>query len=140
MLHHLGEIKRGIGIDYDEKCITAANNISTILEKDNLDFHVHDFDRDSCISMLEKIDFKPDIIFILSLGSWVKNWKDLYGVCLLYNCKLILETNNDTEGADQLKFFQDKGLAPNLLINNSRDDSTGNHIRKTYLISGDSKK
>ena len=136
MLHHLNEIDHGIGLDYDEKCVSAANNISNLLERENLNFYVHDFDKDSYESMFKKINFKPDIIFILSLGSWVKKWELLYGACLLYNCKLILETNNKSEGIPQLNFFRDKGLKTKLILDNSKDDSTGNSGRKTYLISG----
>ena len=141
MLHHLSpEINRGIGLDFDAKCITAAKNISDILEYDNLNFHIHDFDKNSYKSMFEKVDFKPDIVFILSLGSWVKNWKPLYLTCLKYECVIVLETNNDTEGAPQLEFFQKNGLTIESLAEHSKDDSTGNHGRKTYLISREDSK
>lgn len=136
MLHHLEEIKHGIGLDYDQKCITAAKEISRILGRDNLSFDTHDFDRDSYETLFAKIDFKPDIIFILSLGSWVKSWEFLYGACLLYECPLVLETNNDKEGKSQLNFFHNKGCKVELISDNSRDDSTGNHGRKTYVING----
>ena len=77
---------------------------------------------------------KADIIFILSIGSWVKSWKELYQKCLDTGAIIILETNNDVEGKPQLDFFKDCKVE--LIINNSKDDSTGNHGRKTYLING----
>lgn len=134
MLHHLTEIKNGLGFDYDEKCINAANNISNILGRDNLNYIVHDFDKNSYKELKDKINIKPDIIFILSLGSWVKSWHELYDVCLQYDCEIILEINNVDEGKSQLDFFSQRGFAPELIINNSLDDSTGNNRRKTYLI------
>jgi len=134
MLHHLSDIKAGIGFDYDSRCIEAAKNINNILKIDNLEFHVHDFDKVSYEDLKSKITFKPDIIFVLSLGSWVNSWRKLYQNCIDYNCDIILETNNDVEGKAQLDFFRDAGLSCKLIIDNSEDDSTGNNGRKTYLI------
>lgn len=134
MLHHLTEIKKGIGLDYDSQCINAAKNISSILNKSNLDFHVHDFDKENYEIMKSKINIKPDIVFILSLGSWVKSWKNLYKNCLEYNCDIVLEINNVEEGKSQLDFFKNNDCEIKLIIDNSLDDSTGNNRRKTYLI------
>jgi len=76
MLHHLTEIKNGLGFDYDEKCINAANNISNILGRDNLNYNVHDFDKNSYDDLKNKINVKPDIIFILSLVVGLKVGKN----------------------------------------------------------------
>ena len=137
MLHHLDEIVRGFGIDYDHNCIIAGNEISKILGRDNLGLLTHDFDMD-CNRELKEIitDFKPDIIFLLSIGSWVESWKKLYKMCLATGAIIILETNNDEEGKPQLEFFENQGKEYKLIINNSKDDCTGNHVRKTYLING----
>jgi 2-polyprenyl-3-methyl-5-hydroxy-6-metoxy-1,4-benzoquinol methylase len=132
MLHHLDNIDMGLGFDYDQTCIEVANNISNILGRNNLKFIKHDFDKD--LDLLSKIDFNPDIIFILSIGSWVKKWEDLYSKCVDMNCDIILETNNDSEGVNQLDFFKNRCLNIKLIIDNSKDDSTGNYGRKTYLI------
>ena len=70
----------------------------------------------------------------MSLGSWVDTWNTLYQTAIDYDCQVILETNNDEEGVPQLKFFRDKGMGVKLVIDNSKDDSTGNNRRKTYLI------
>tara|TARA_Y100000389_G_C17448112_1_gene512886 strand:- start:580 stop:1212 length:633 start_codon:yes stop_codon:yes gene_type:complete len=134
MLHHLHEIKNGAGFDYDTKCINAANNISKILGRDNLTYKVHDFDKESYDSLRSKIKFEPDVIFVLSLGSWVKTWENLYNTCLSYDCDIILEINNVQEGASQIDFFKKRGMTVTMIMDNSKDDSTGNNRRKTYLI------
>lgn len=134
MLHHLKDIDRGLGLDYDENCIIAANNISKILKINNLEYITHDFDKNTYKELKNKITFKPDIIFILSLGSWIKSWKQLYQTCIEYDCEILLEINNIEEGRPQLNFFKTKGYRPMLIIDNSLDDSTGNNARKTYLI------
>jgi SAM-dependent methyltransferase len=135
MLHHLPEIKEGIGIDFDPKCINAATNIAEILEYTNQKFYVHDCDKDSYEELKDKITFKPDVIFLLSLGSWIQTWRDLYSFCLEYpEVSIVLEINNEDEGKPQLEFFRENGYEPELIVNHSLDDSTNNNRRRTYLI------
>lgn len=132
MLHHLNEIKRGIGFDYDLKCIEAAKNISKILGRNNLRYYQHDFDKDSYDRLKSKIDEKVDISFLLSLGSWIASWKELYALALEVSDVIILEINNMEEGQEQLEFFNDCNVTE--IIPASLDDITGNTKRKTYLI------
>jgi hypothetical protein len=135
----LPEIKNGFGCDYDSVCVNAATEISKIFQyNSNLIFFIHDFDKDSYTTLLNKINIKPDIIFLTSMGSWVKNWVRLYTMCLSYNCDIIFETNNDTEGKPQLDFFKSQDIK--LISDNSDDDCTGNNNRKLYLIKHISKK
>jgi len=134
MLHHLTEIKQGIGLDYDSNCINAANEIAELLGRDNLSYYTHDFDKNSYDELRNIILETPDIIFALSLGSWVKTWEQLYSLALEYDAKIILEINNEEEGKPQLDLFKTKGIKPKLILDNSLDDSTGNNRRRTYLI------
>ena len=133
MILHLPEIKNGIGFDYDKNCISVANYISNIIKyNNNTNFYVHDFDKQSITEL--KINFKPDIIFLLSMGSWVKKWKELYNFICSFQCLIVFETNNDTEGLPQLNFFRNKNKNIKLISNKSSDDITNNKGRKTYII------
>ncbi len=134
MLHHLPEIKNGLGLDYDSFCINAANTIAKILDRDNLNYQVHDFDQDGYDVLESKIDIEPDIIFLLSLGSWVKSWKVLYQTALDTDATIVLEINNEEEGKPQIEFFENNGCDVKLIVDNSLDDSTGNNRRRTYII------
>lgn len=134
MLHHLSEIKNGLGLDYDKECISAANEIANILDRDNLTYRVHDFDVDGYDDLKNKMDINPDIIFLLSLGSWIKSWKKLYQTALDTGAIIILEINNKEEGKAQIDFFKEKECDVKLIVDNSLDDSTGNNRRKSYLI------
>ena len=135
MLHHLPEINNGLGFDYDIKCINAAKHLSNIIKYNNtLLFKQHDFDKNSYQDLKNKITFKPDIIFLLSLGSWIKSWKELYKTALSYKCPIILEINNEKEGVSQLQFFKNNNKNLKLIINNSLDDCTNNNRRRTYII------
>lgn len=134
MLHHLENIKLGIGFDYDKNCINAAIEISKILGRNNLNFFAHDFDKNEYSELKNKISEKPDIIFLLSLGSWVKSWEKLYSLCCDFNCIIVLEVNNEEEGSKQLDFFKKRGLNTELILDNSLDDCTGNNRRRSYII------
>jgi hypothetical protein len=74
---------------------------------------------------------RVDIVFLLSLGSWIKNWKKLYQECI---DRCDLEINNVEEGVPQLAFFQEKGCSLKMIIEHSTDDTTGNNRRQTFLI------
>lgn len=134
MLHHLPEINSGVGFDYDAKCIDAGNKISKLLDLDSkIELYCHDFDQDSYQDLSKKISHF-DICFLLSLGSWIKSWRNLYSLACQISSLIILETNNSTEGAPQLQFFNDIGKKIIQISKESLDDSTGNSGRETFLI------
>lgn len=132
MLLHLPELKKGVGIDYDTSCIDAATyiakkvNFSTEYQFITADLNTFDFK--------ELGDYTPDIIFLLSLGSWIKDWKNLYTKSWNLAQTILFETNNDEEGYPQLMHFFSLGGKIQLVSESSDDDCTGNHGRKTYLI------
>ena len=76
MLLHLPDIKKGIGYDFNNNCIIAANYINNILQYNNdLTFFVKDL---NFMNFHEIKDIKVDVLFLLALGSWIKNWEKLY--------------------------------------------------------------
>jgi len=134
MLHHLPEIKQGIGFDYDNSCIKAGNNISKILNCTNVNLYTHDFDKDPYKNLIDLIQ-QFNISFLLSLGSWVSSWQTLYSIAIDHSDIIILETNNIKEGQSQLNFFEKKNKNIQLISENSLDDITNNTKRQSFLIS-----
>jgi len=133
MLFHIPEIKEGYGYDYDEKCISEAKNISSFFKYSNkLSFKKQDLN--DITKLHSELPQMVDITFLLSLGSWIKNWRYLYELALKKSKLIIFETNNDKEGGPQLNFFREKNTIITLISPDSRDDMTGNYGRKTYLI------
>lgn len=125
------EIRFGYGVDYDHKCINVANQLAELLQYDTkYDFKVHDFDKNSYDEL--RTNPKPNLIFITSMGSWVKSWSQLYRFCLNFKCPIIFETNNDQEGSPQLEFFSSHRIRK--FSDCSDDDTTGNDKRKLYMI------
>jgi hypothetical protein len=135
MLLHIFELSNGIGIDYDKNCIKIANDIHKILKFNNdisflqMDLNNTELNLDSVIHM------KIDIIFLFSIGSWIKNWKYIYHWSIQNSNIILFESNNDKEGISQLEFFDKYNCEVKLLSDASMDDNTNNYGRKTYIIS-----
>lgn len=132
MLLHLPEIKRGFGYDFSKECIDTANFINSVIKfNDNLSFIEKDLN-DS--NFPELINVEVDIIFLLALGSWIKNWKELYTYAVNKTKLIIYETNNDQEAKPQLELFKELNCDISIISSQSTDDITNNFGRKTYLI------
>lgn len=141
ILFHIKDAKTYTGIDYDKSSINSAKFIKKLIRKQNKElsdkytFFVRDFDKINPNELDEILPEKIDISFLLSMGSWVKNWKQLYQYVVQKSSIVILEINNVTEGKQQLNYFKELGLNVELIIDNSDDDITKNNGRKTYKIS-----
>lgn len=133
MLLHLLEIKSGRGYDFDSNCVKAGNEIVNLLGvyKD-IQFEVVDLETTNMAFEFENI--KPDCIFLLSLGSWIKNWKEIYTSAVNSGSIIFLELNNNEEGIPQLKHFNELGCKILKISESSDDDITNNRFRTTYMI------
>jgi len=135
MLLHLPKIKKGVGVDFDKTCVDCGNYITDILKFNDISFYKYDLNDYSIKEHIELLNIKNlDIIFLLSLGSWIKNWEKLYIECLKYSNNILLETNNDKEGEEQLKLFNTLKCDINMISENSYDDQTNNYGRKLFFI------
>jgi len=141
ILFHIQNAKSYVGIDYDKSSINSAKFIKKLISKQNRElsdkfsFYVCDFDKISKNELDKILPENIDISFLLSMGSWVKNWKQLYKYVAEKSNIVILEINNVTEGEQQLNYFEELGLFVELILDNSNDDITKNNGRKTYKIS-----
>jgi len=136
MLHHLPEVRKGYGFDYDAKCVIAANNIAKILDRNNEEFFQYDFDQRPHNDTLNIIKEKIDVVFLLSVGKWISSHKELYKFFIEQGADIILELNNNRKDQSQLDVFREHGLDPQLIISGSPDDNTkdNKNYRATYLI------
>ena len=136
MIFHLPELKKGIGLDFNKECIDSCNYISSVINcNTEYLFKQHDLNEFNLDHFLKNnMTNKVDVIFLLSLGSWIKKWSELYKNCIDVCDTIILETNNDNEGMPQLQLFETLNCNIKLISNCSDDDTTNNIGRKTYLI------
>lgn len=109
-------IKFGIGIDYDYKCINAANLIKDFNKDYNLAFYVFDLDKEDLNQINNFIlETKIDICFLLSVCMWLKKWKDVISFCNNISNDLLFETNgNKTQQEEQIRFLQE--IYPNITL------------------------
>jgi len=132
MLFHLFEIKKGLGVDFDTTCIDASTLIKNKLRAfDHLEFVQRDIQKEEIKDLFV---LKPDVVFLLSMGSWLKNWREVYTTVLENTDTIFLETNNDSEGLPQLNFFKECNSNIDMVSEKSDDDCTNNFGRKTYMI------
>lgn len=133
MLFHCTEISKGIGIDFDKKCLEAAEVIKRNTKLyEHLDFIQRDLDKDNIDNIFA--NGRADVVFLLSLGSWIKKWRELYTLVMKNTNTVFLETNNTSEGVAQLDLFRNAGWDIQMISSESKDDITNNHRRQTYLI------
>lgn len=133
VMHHLHEIKSGTGLDFDEKCVDAGNRISVLLGKGNIQLIQCDLDKEPIASIAQKVPEKADVVLLLSIGSWVKNWKAIYDLAVKRSETFIVELNNKEEGDAQVIFLKELGCQLHKVANQSMDDLTGNHKRILYI-------
>jgi SAM-dependent methyltransferase len=140
MLLHMPNPARAIGWDFDRLAIKSAKLVTREISKKapefagRFKFEIRDLDEHHQSSFARAlIENNIDIVFLLSIGSWVSAWRDYYAIAANSGCSIVIETNNDEEGEEQLDFLAKLGLSLEEIISQSRDDNTGNVGRRTFL-------
>ena len=141
MLFHLEHLGKAIGFDFDKRAIRSANFLLKLIKTQNpefasrFEFQQLDLNKEYEFVLSQTIaKYRIDTALLLSLGSWVKNWKSLYEFIHNAGLIIVLETNNIDEGAEQLELFRLLGSKITLISSQSVDDFSGNLGRATYLV------
>ncbi len=95
MLHEIAEdIEYGVGVDFNSKCINAANFIAAVNNSHNLKFFTFDLEKENINRLWDFVPHdKIDVCFFLALCFWVENWKDIIRFCAQISDNLLFETN-----------------------------------------------
>ncbi len=127
LLHALTEqITFGVGVDFNPKCINAANALKAINRRDNIHFYTFDLDRED-LSILRHFVFgEPvDVCFFFNISLWVKRWKEVFTLCAELSQILLFEAHgNEEQQEDQLRFVKSVYRDVQLLSEQSDDDPT----------------
>ena len=142
MLFHLPSPPRvAIGWDFDDKAIRFNRKMLEYISKTAPEFASrYQFERVNLDGPIERKletvikSHQIDLIFLLSIGSWVASWETIYLIAAKSGASIILETNNDEEGLAQLELFSKIGLDVEEIVASSEDDATKNLGRRTYLV------
>jgi SAM-dependent methyltransferase len=125
MLFNLSvEIKHGVGIDFDSRMINAANRIKSHKKCANLDFYVFDLESESLRLIPAFLHHKTvDIVFLLSVCMWVKNWKEVISYLASIAPAMLFETNGSLSQQDeQTQYLRSTFSDVQLLSASSPDD------------------
>jgi hypothetical protein len=126
------KIKEGIGIDFNHRLVNVANKIKQSHDYSNLSFYVFDLENEDLNLIKNFLKNEIDIIFLLSICMWIKNWKDLCIWCSKNASACLFESNgakNDQE--DQFIFLKSIYKNVHLIREKSIDDPI-QHKRKLY--------
>lgn len=123
LMHIQNQINKGYGIDYNYKLINAANKLKEYNHYDNLSFYLFDLEREDINFIKNFYAETLDIIFLLSVCMWIKNWKDLIEFTSYSAKDLLFETNGSPEQQkEQIEVLYQKYKTVKIIDNFSRDD------------------
>lgn len=135
LLHNLAsQIRFGVGLDFNAKCINAANVLKAANGIDNIHFYTFDLDKED-LSMINHFAFgeKVDVCFFFNISLWVKRWKDVFTRCADLTETMVFEAHgSEQQQAGQLLFVQSVYQNTRLISEQSDDDPTYAK-RKMYL-------
>lgn len=126
-------IKQGIGLDYDYKMINAANRVKSHKGNTNLNFFVFDLENENLDVIDNFLPDKVDIVFLLSVCMWIKNWREVINKVHSISDTLLFESNGTMqEQEEQLQKLEQSYSQVQLLQDSSPDDPKQKK-RKLYL-------
>ncbi len=128
------KIKWGVGLDYDSKMINAANKIRSHKEINHIDYYVFDLENEN----LEYInDFlredKVDVVLLLSVCMWIKNWRELIDFCKSISINMVFESNgNENQQKEQEEYLRKIYKSVDKIQDRSEDDKS-QKFRKLFV-------
>ena len=135
LLHALADkLKLGVGVDFNSKCVNAANALKAINHIDNIHFYSFDLDKEN-LSMLPNYIFgEPvDVCFFFNISLWVKRWKQVFTLCSELTTTMLFEAHgSDEQQNEQMNFVKSVYGSIRLLSEQSDDDPTYSK-RKMYI-------
>lgn len=135
LLHHLAPLLRfGVGLDFNPKCINAANALKAVNHVTNVHFYAFDLDKDD-LALLQTflLNLRVDLCLFLNLSLWVKRWKQVLASCSELTTTLLFEAHgNVDEQRDQMAFVRTLFTDITPLSATSEDDPTYSK-RSLYL-------
>lgn len=138
LLHHLAkQISFGVGVDFNAKCINAANVLKAGKQAHNIHFYAFDLDKEEH-SLLDSFVFgeKVDVCFILNLALWVKKWQQVVLHCAKLSDVVIFEAHGSAAQQEQQVAFLRTCFSDITLVSEISDDDPTYAARAMYLCRG----
>lgn len=129
------KIKRGIGIDYDHTMVNVCNRIRSHREITNLDFFSFDLQKEDFDLIGDLIPGgRVDMVFLLAVCRWVRNYPDLMAYCAKISDTMLFEPNGP-EKDEQIGHLKRIYSSVELLDENYEHAKKHNVRSKLYLCS-----
>lgn len=127
------ELKWGVGIDYDSRMINAANRIKSLRNTSRLNFYALDLELEPLELMEDFIpEPKVDVIFLLSVCMWLKNWREVIAFARKISHTMVFETNGSNEQQTAQQEYLETLYRNVVLLNRSSDDDPKQKRRKLF--------
>lgn len=129
------KIKQGVGVDFDHRLVNVSNRISSAQNYNNLNFYVFNLDKEDYNLLHNFFDDNIDVVYLLSVCMWIKDWKSLVKWVHENSNYCLFETNGKKElQLEQLEYLQ--SLYKNVTITHKQsDDDEGQKRRMTLWCS-----
>jgi len=116
------KIKYGVGIDYDTRMINACNKLRTHFKTHHLDFYTFDLEKEQLSFIPNLLPQTPvDICFLLSMCTWLTNWKNVIDFAHSISHALLFESNGGNQ-QEQVAYLKSKYATVRMLSESSDDD------------------
>jgi len=118
------KISYGVGIDYDRRLINAANRIRLHAGLGKLGFYVFDLENEDLNLIRDFVpDEKVDIVLLLAVCMWIKNWRQVIDFAVEVSRQMLFESNGSVEQqTEQVDYLRVKYRDVQLLSGQSLDD------------------
>jgi len=128
------KISHGVGIDYDQRMINAANRLRSYRKASNVDFFVFDLETEN-LNLIDNFlpNQRVDIVFLLSVCMWIKDWHSVIDKALELADHLLFESNGTPEQQDEQEAYLQKTYGTVTMIRDSSPDDERQKSRKLYL-------
>jgi 2-polyprenyl-3-methyl-5-hydroxy-6-metoxy-1,4-benzoquinol methylase len=132
------QIKEGVGLDYDYRCINAANLIKAKEKLNNINYYLFNLEKED-LGFIKNFFLKEkvDLCFLLSVCMWIKNWKEVILFCSKLSSNLIFETNGShNQQCNQVEMLEKLYSSIQVIYAQSFDDQT-QHTRTLLFCSNE---
>lgn len=136
MLYEIQDkIKQGVGVDYDHRLVNVANRISGAHNYNNLKFYVFDLSKEDFNLLNNFVDNKLNVVFLLSVCMWIKNWKELVTWVSQNADHCLFETNGKKEQQQEQIDFLKTVFREVKITHKTSEDDPGQKKRMTVWCS-----
>ena len=127
-------IKAGVGVDFDHKMVNAANRIRAHKQLANLNYYVFDLEKEN-LELLQNFfrDKNVDIVFLLSVCMWIKNWKSVIDFARSISNYLLFESNGSAEQQLEQETYLRSSYPGVTLVREASTDDSGQQRRQLFL-------